>query len=211
MVREPGKPRGKMTSYAFFVQTCREEHKRNHPNDQVVFSDFSKKCAKKWKELSPTDRAPFEAMAGRDKLRWEEEMKHYTPPAGKAGKKKKRKADPNAPKRPQTAFFLFCADRRSALRAQNPDMNIGQIAKILGAEWGQCEPTKKSQYEATAAAQKEQYRKAMELYKSGAMTNAQAQPQMVQQHQMAQSSHQMPSNAVNSHDFDDEDDSDESD
>jgi len=211
MVREPGKPRGKMTSYAFFVQTCREEHKKKNPDDQVVFAEFSKKCAARWKELSPVDRAPFEAMAGRDKLRWEEEMRHYTPPAGKPGKKKKRKQDPNAPKRPQTAFFLFCADRRAALRAANPDLNIGGIAKILGQEWGQCDPEKKATYEATAEQQKEAYKKEMELYKSGQQRQAQAAAQ-VQQQQHQQSSHQVQHmHQQMHHDYDDDEDSDDSD
>ena len=44
-----GKPRGRMTAYAFFVQTCREEHKKKHPGESVVFAEFSKKCAEKWK------------------------------------------------------------------------------------------------------------------------------------------------------------------
>lgn len=44
-----GKPRGKMSSYAFFVQTCREEHKKKHPGEQVVFAEFSRKCSEKWK------------------------------------------------------------------------------------------------------------------------------------------------------------------
>lgn len=49
MVREPGKPRGKMSSYAYFVQTCREEHKKKHPEASVNFSEFSKKCSERWK------------------------------------------------------------------------------------------------------------------------------------------------------------------
>lgn len=44
-----GKPRGRMTAYAFFVQTCREEHKKKHPEEQVVFAEFSRKCAERWK------------------------------------------------------------------------------------------------------------------------------------------------------------------
>ena len=51
MGRNDGKPRGRMSSYAFFVQTCREEHKKKHPNDTVVFTEFTKKCAEKWKVL----------------------------------------------------------------------------------------------------------------------------------------------------------------
>ena len=47
--KDPNKPRGRMTGYAYFVQTCREEHKRKHPTEQIVFTEFSKKCAKRWK------------------------------------------------------------------------------------------------------------------------------------------------------------------
>lgn len=167
MVKEPGKPRGKMTAYAFFVQTCREEHKRTNPGEQVVFSEFSKKCAGRWKLMDGNDKRPFEDMAARDKLRWEEEMKHWTPADGRKGKKQKRKKDPNAPKRPQTAFFLFCADRREALRQQFPDLRIGDIAKKLGEEWSRCQGDDRAAYEATAKEQKEIYRQAMEAYKSG--------------------------------------------
>lgn len=46
---DPKKPRGKMSSYAFFVQTCREEHKKKHPDASVNFSEFSKKCSERWK------------------------------------------------------------------------------------------------------------------------------------------------------------------
>jgi hypothetical protein len=43
------KPRGRMTAYAFFVQTCREEHKKKHPEESVIFAEFSRKCAERWK------------------------------------------------------------------------------------------------------------------------------------------------------------------
>lgn len=49
MGREAGKPRGKMSSYAYFVQTCREEHKKKHPDASVNFAEFSKKCSERWK------------------------------------------------------------------------------------------------------------------------------------------------------------------
>lgn len=46
------KPKGRMTAYAFFVQTCREEHKKKHPEENVVFTEFTKKCAERWKVRS---------------------------------------------------------------------------------------------------------------------------------------------------------------
>uniref|UniRef100_A0A1A9X042 HMG box domain-containing protein n=1 Tax=Glossina brevipalpis TaxID=37001 RepID=A0A1A9X042_9MUSC len=45
------KPRGRMTAYAYFVQTCREEHKKKHPDETVIFAEFSRKCAERWKFL----------------------------------------------------------------------------------------------------------------------------------------------------------------
>lgn len=38
-----------MTSYAFFVATCREEHKKKNPSTPVGFAEFSKKCSERWR------------------------------------------------------------------------------------------------------------------------------------------------------------------
>ena len=72
---DPKKPRGKMSSYAFFVQTCREEHKKKHPDASVNFSEFSKKCSERWKTMSAKEKEKFEDMAKADKARYEREMK----------------------------------------------------------------------------------------------------------------------------------------
>lgn len=62
---DPNKPRGKMSSYAFFVQTCREEHKKKHPDSSVNFAEFSKKCSERWKVGAGPHPAPgLRARAG---------------------------------------------------------------------------------------------------------------------------------------------------
>lgn len=48
---DPKKPKGKMSAYAYFVQTCREEHKKKSPEVPVNFSEFSKKCSVRWKVM----------------------------------------------------------------------------------------------------------------------------------------------------------------
>ena len=40
------------------------------------------------------------------------------------------KKDPNAPKRPMSAYFLFMGDKRAEVREKNPDFKIGDIAKV---------------------------------------------------------------------------------
>jgi len=161
-----GKPRGRMSAYAFFVQTCREEHKKKHPSENVVFSEFSKKCAERWKTMNDKEKKRFQDMADKDKKRYENEMSSYIPPKGAPGKKRKRTKDPNAPKRALSAFFWFCNDERPKVREINPDHTVGEVAKELGKRWGVVGHELKSKYEALAAKDKARYEKEMAVYKN---------------------------------------------
>jgi high mobility group protein B1 len=95
---EPKELRGKMSSYAFCMQTCQEDHKKQHPNGSVSFSEFSKKCSERWKTMSANKKRKFEDMAKADKAHYEREMKFYIPSKGETKLK-----DPNAPKRTPSA------------------------------------------------------------------------------------------------------------
>ncbi|CAL8334616.1 unnamed protein product [Boreogadus saida] len=163
MVKDPKKPRGKMSSYAYFVQTCREEHKKKHPEASVNFSEFSKKCSERWKTMSPKEKGKFEDRAKLDKVRYEKEMRTYIPPKGQ---KKKRFKDPNAPKRPPSAFFLFCADFRQKVKTDTPGLSIGDTAKKLGEMWNNSSPEDKQPYEKKASKLKEKYDKDMVAYRT---------------------------------------------
>ncbi len=57
-----------MTSYAFFVQTCRQEFRRKHPDEHVDFSEFSKKCAERWKTMSEKEKKRFNQVGENLKL-----------------------------------------------------------------------------------------------------------------------------------------------
>lgn len=55
--------------------------------------------------------------------------------ASAAGKAPKKKKDPNAPKRPASAWIRYCTDSRPGLKEQNPDLTFGDVAKLLSAGW----------------------------------------------------------------------------
>ncbi|CAN0218588.1 high mobility group protein B2-like [Lethenteron reissneri] len=175
---DPSKPRGRMSSYAYFVQTCREEHKKKHPNDSVAFTDFSRKCSERWKGLSPKEKLRFEDLARADKTRYDTEMKDYAPArGGRGGPAQRKKKDPNAPKRPPSAFFIFCADFRPQIKADNPGMVIGTIAKRLGEMWGRQTNENKAPYEHKANILKEKYKKDVAAYqRSGASASGAHKP-----------------------------------
>ena len=65
---DPKKPKGKMSAYAFFVQTCREGHKKKNPEVPVNFAEFSKKCSERWKTVSGKEKSKFNEMAEVDKV-----------------------------------------------------------------------------------------------------------------------------------------------
>jgi len=165
--KDVNKPKGRMSAYTFFVQTCREEHRKKHPNENVNFTEFSKKCAERWKQMTDKEKKRFGEMADKDKARYDKEMSTYVPPADIGGKTKRKKKDPNAPKRPLSAFFLFCADERPAVKAAHPEYSVGDVAKEMGERWAKVDATAKSKYEASAAVEKTRYEKDMANFKAG--------------------------------------------
>jgi len=58
----------------------------------------------------------------------------------------KKKKDPNAPKKPKTGYMKFCDEIREKIRKENPDMQLGGIAKILGIKWNELSDEKKEEY-----------------------------------------------------------------
>ncbi|EGV93295.1 High mobility group protein B1 [Cricetulus griseus] len=158
-----------MSSYAFFVQTCREEHKKKHPDASVNFSEFSKKCSERWKTMSAKEKRKFEDMAKADKARYEREMKTYIPPKGETKKKFK---DPNAPKRPPSAFFLFCSEYCPKIKGEHPGLSIGDVAKKLGELWNNTAAEDKQPYGKKAAKLKEKHEKGIAAYRAKGKPNA---------------------------------------
>jgi len=59
---------------------------------------------------------------------------------------KKHKKDPDAPKRPRTAFLLFSVDKREAVKAAQPNLVFGDIAKEVSVLWKNCRDSERQKY-----------------------------------------------------------------
>jgi hypothetical protein len=79
------------------------------------------------------------------------------PVRSKNGGKAKKVKDPNVPKRPMSAYFLFMNATRAQVKKENPDFKIGDIAKEMGKMWGVITPADKSKYEKEAVAAKKKW------------------------------------------------------
>jgi hypothetical protein len=91
--------------------------------------------SKAWKELSPDERQPWDDRAQRDKARYEIERSMYAGPWKVPADKKRAVKDPNAPKRPMSAFLAFSHTKRSEVRQSNPKVSNTEICRILSQHW----------------------------------------------------------------------------
>ncbi|KAG6601973.1 High mobility group B protein 7, partial [Cucurbita argyrosperma subsp. sororia] len=81
----------------------------------------------------------------------------------KTDKRKKKDKDPNAPKRPPTAFFIFMEDFRKSFKEANPDSKgVKEVAKEGGEKWKSMTDEEKKPYQDKAAELKAEYEKALE-------------------------------------------------
>ena len=81
------------------------------------------------------------------------------------GGSKKAGKDPNAPKRPLSAFFLFSQDERPEIKKKNPSLSVGDISKEIGLRWKKTSDDVKKRYEQKAAVEKQKYEARLAEYK----------------------------------------------
>ncbi|KAM0946957.1 putative chromatin remodeling & transcriptional activation HMG family [Dioscorea sansibarensis] len=86
-------------------------------------------------------------------------------PKPKPVKKEKAGKDPNKPKRPPSAFFVFMEEFRKSYKEKNPHVNkVAVIGKAGGEKWKSLSTAEKAPYEARAAKLKTEYGKKMDAY-----------------------------------------------
>jgi hypothetical protein len=54
-------------------------------------------------------------------------------------------------KKPPSAYILFHSDRFPVFKAAHPDAKLGDLAKMVGADWNALPPAQKAAYESRAA------------------------------------------------------------
>ncbi|CAI9761864.1 unnamed protein product [Fraxinus pennsylvanica] len=75
-----------------------------------------------------------------------------------AMKRKAAKKDPNKPKRPPSAFFVFLEEFRKTFKKENPDVKgVAAVGKAGGEKWKSMSAAEKAPYEAKAAKKKAEY------------------------------------------------------
>lgn len=64
-----------------------------------------------------------------------------------------------APKRPLSAFILFCKDNRHTVKRANPEMTMAQVSSVMSVHWRDADRETRLKYQRLSAKQRERYRK----------------------------------------------------
>ncbi|BFZ10708.1 hypothetical protein BsWGS_13747 [Bradybaena similaris] len=151
-VKDVNKPKRATSAYFYFLAQCRKEAaKAGKPPTKIA--EFTKEASEKWKALPPEKKKPFEDAAAEDKKRYDTEMGVYR---GKS-------VDPNKPKRPPTAYFVFLADFR--IKNANKGIEHKEILKMAGEEWRSLSNEDKKPFEKKALEESKKYESAMTEYR----------------------------------------------
>jgi hypothetical protein len=85
--------------------------------------------------------------------------------AAKKPAKAKAAKDPNKPKRPASAFFVFMEEFRKTFKEKHPNnKSVAAVGKAGGDKWKQLSNAEKAPYVAKAEKRKTEYNKSMDAY-----------------------------------------------
>lgn len=140
---------------------CSEECKKDVP---VVLIDMHS-CSLEAKIKLNLEAQVVEKVTDVKKKPAEKKNATTAEPKPKKSRRLRKVKDPNMPKRPPTAFFLFMDDFRKEYKESNPDSkNVSVVAKEGGEKWKSMTDEEKKPYVDKAAELKAEYDKAMETY-----------------------------------------------
>mmetsp|Transcript_38797 Transcript_38797/g.51117 ORF Transcript_38797/g.51117 Transcript_38797/m.51117 type:complete len:533 (+) Transcript_38797:150-1748(+) len=124
--------------------------------------EISLKIEEMWKALSKEHRAIWDV--GTDSPNSKRKIENVQVKEKKI-KKRTRKKDPNAPRRPTPSFLYFSQIMRPRLKQHNKKVKPVEISKILGEQWQSLTPEQKRPFEEKARADKMRWQRETEEHK----------------------------------------------
>lgn len=152
--RDPNRPKKAMSAYFIFMGDYRNHCKMTGESNTSNVTEFTKMASQKWKNMNETERAPYDQRAQIDKQRYESQMSMYVPAPGFSSKGSRKRKNPDAPKRPKSAYLHFLEAFREANREK---MNHKEIISQGAAAWSRLTDDQKLPYNQKYEAEKEKY------------------------------------------------------
>jgi uncharacterized protein YodC (DUF2158 family) len=163
-MKDPNAPKKPLSAYFLFSQE--ERLKVKNINPEMSITEVAKELGKRWATLDPTLKASYESRYQEARKQYDAEMSQYKP--------QKKKKDPNAPKQPLSAYFIFSTEERLKVKENNPSYSICDVAKELGRRWAEMDKATKDRYQARAEEERQKYDVEMAAYRQSNLNSQNA-------------------------------------
>lgn len=157
----------KKSGYYIFAQEETQKLRLQNPNLSIV--EVAKELTARWNRLDPTEKMVYE-FRHQDLRKAQGHSTTYTKPRP-VYKSHKRRRDPNAPKQPLTAFFIYSTEERPKVKEDHPTMSVTDVAKELGRRWSELQPEVKQSFHARADERRQKFDLEMAAYKQTAQSH----------------------------------------
>jgi len=161
--------------------------KGEHPSYSIC--EIAKELGRRWADMPPDVKQHYQQKAEEGRQKYDQDMAVYR----QDGNDGKPKRDPNLPKQPLSAYFLYSQDERLKVKAEHTNYSICEIAKELGRRWAVMTPEVKQRYQQQAEQGRQKYDQDMAAYRQ-----ANPRPPVQENSQMANNANQNQANSGNS-------------
>ena len=169
---QPKKPVG--GAYGVFMNEKRSEFQKELVGQKA--SQVSRLASERWKKLSENEKAVYQKKYEAVKAKYDKDLKAFEDAGGvkekvkRKGKDedgKKKKKDPNRPKKPAGgAYGIYLSENREAIKKSLPkDHKITDVSKKAGEQWKALSEAAKKPYQQKYEKKSQEYKAAMEEYK----------------------------------------------
>ncbi|XP_076817468.1 FACT complex subunit SSRP1-like [Clavelina lepadiformis] len=134
-----------------------EDFQPTEQNENDVAEEFDSDAESSEEDESGKEEEDSEEEQRPKKRPKEKKVVKERAPKETGSRKRKAKKDPNAPKRPPSAYLQWLNDNRAKLKHENPGISITELSKLAGQQWSKVDRSVKEKYE-------QKYRKAKEVY-----------------------------------------------
>jgi len=156
-MKDPNAPKKPLSAYFLFSQEERLKVKAEFPDYSIT--EVAKELGRRWATIDPAVKQSYEQRYQDSRRQYEQAMQAYKP--------QKKKKDPNAPKQPLSAYFIFSSEERLKVKNEHPSYSICEVAKELGRRWADMAPEVKQRYQQMAEEGRQKYDQEMAAYRQG--------------------------------------------
>merc|ERR1719346_670002 len=154
-MKDPNAPKKPLSAYFLYSQEERLKVKAEFPDYSIT--EVAKELGRRWATIDPAIKQSYEQRYQESRRQYEQALQAYKP--------QKKKKDPNAPKQPLSAYFLFSQEERLKVKAKHPGYSICEVAKELGKRWADMAPEVKQRYQQMAEEGRQKYDQDMAAYR----------------------------------------------